>query len=144
MNEHSFIKSVHRYLSPDVFKWKIHDTFAGGVPDSFYAGPAGILFVEYKYIKKLPVRDNTLLKTSLSVNQIQWLNRMTDFNQRAAVVIGCEDTAVILLDKQWTTNISKSYYIEHAIPRKSVATWIEATCLQEVNHDQGRKSASAR
>ncbi len=144
MNEHSFIKSVHRYLSPDVFKWKIHDTYTGGVPDSFYAGPAGILFVEYKYIKKLPARNDTLLRTSLSPLQIQWLNKMVDFNQRAAVVIGCEESAIILLEKQWTTNISKSYYMEHAVPRKDIASWIQTTCLQEVRNEQGRESPNGR
>lgn len=129
MNEHSFIKSVHRYLPLDLFKWKIHDTFAGGVPDSFYAGPAGILFVEYKYVKKLPKRDSSILKTSLSPQQIQWLNRMTDFNQRAAVVIGCEDTAIILENKIWESPLTKLYYVQRAVPRKAVAEWITSVCL---------------
>lgn len=129
MNEHSFIKSVHRYLPLDLFKWKIHDTFAGGVPDSFYAGPAGILFVEYKYVKKLPKRDSSILKTSLSPQQIQWLNRMTDFNQRAAVVIGCEDTAIILENKIWESPLTKLYYVQRAVPRKAVAEWIASVCL---------------
>jgi hypothetical protein len=88
MNEHGFIKSVHRYLPPDVFIWKIHDTFAGGVPDAFYAGPAGILFVEYKYVKKLPARNTTALKTTLSAQQALWLDRMVNCKQHAALVIG--------------------------------------------------------
>ena len=143
MNEHSFIKSVHRYLSPDVFKWKIHDTYTGGVPDAMYGGPAGLLFVEYKYVKKLPAKDTTLLRTSLSVQQVNWLDRLSSFKQRSAVVIGCEDTAVILLDGKWTANISKSYYLEHAISRKNVAEWIEAMCLQEVTNDRGQAITNA-
>ena len=89
MNEYGFIKSVHSYLPPELFKWKIHDTFAGGVPDAFYAGPSGILFAEYKYVKQVPKRDSSVLKTSLSVQQKLWLDRMVDFNQRAVVIIGC-------------------------------------------------------
>ena len=62
MNEHGFIKSVHRHLPTDIFSWKIHDTFTGGVPDAMYAGPAGILFVEYKYTKlpkkPTPINNN--------------------------------------------------------------------------------------
>lgn len=129
MNEHSFIRSVHRYLPLELFKWKIHDTFAGGVPDTFYAGPSSILFVEYKYVKKLPKRDSSTLKTSLSPQQIQWLNRMTDFNQRAAVVIGCEETAVILENKEWENPLSKLEYLKRAVPRKAVAEWIASVCL---------------
>ena len=124
MNEHSFIKSVHRYLPSDFFKWKIHDTYTSGVPDTFYAGPAGILFVEYKYVKNLPKKDSTCVKTTLSYLQIQWLNRMVEFNQNAALVIGCEDTAVILTNKEWVNDLTKKEYLERAIPRKHVATWI--------------------
>ena len=72
MNEHGFVRSVHRQLSPDVFVWKINDKYAGGVPDAFYAGPARCLFIEYKYVK-LPKRDTTLVKTSLSEQQKLWL-----------------------------------------------------------------------
>lgn len=129
MNEHSFIKSVHRYLPSHLFKWKIHDTYTGGVPDSFYAGPAGILFVEYKYVKTLPAKDSTAIKTTLSPLQAQWLNRMLDFNQRAALVIGCEDTAVILTNKEWVATFTKKDYVARAVPRKQVATWITESCL---------------
>lgn len=129
MNEHSFIKSVHRYLPPDLFKWKIHDTYTGGVPDSFYAGPAGILFVEYKYVKKLPVKNTTTLKTTLSPQQVQWLNRMHDFGQKAAVVIGCEDSAIVLTDKKWELPLTKETYVKQAIPRKEIAIWISRMCL---------------
>ena len=34
MNEHSFVRSIHNALHPDVYKWKIHDTYTGGVPDA--------------------------------------------------------------------------------------------------------------
>ena len=114
MNEHSFIKSVHRRLPPEIFKWKIHDTFTGGVPDVMYGGPSGILFVEYKYVPKLPVKDSTLIKTTLAPNQIQWLNRMKDCNQKTAVIIGIEKNAIILA-KSFTANITKEYYNEHRV-----------------------------
>jgi len=143
VNEHSFIKSVHRYLPSDVFRWKIHDTFTGGVPDAMYGGPAGLLFIEYKYVPKLPVKESTLIKTSLNAQQIKWLDRLSSFGQRTAVVIGCEDTAIILTDGQWTENISRAYYLAHSITRKHVADWIEAMCKQEVSNDAGQNAAGA-
>lgn len=131
MNEHSFIKSVHRSLHNNVFRWKIHDTYAGGVPDAFYMGPAGSLWAEYKYIKQLPVRDNTNLRIGLSLLQIEWLNRLTEYGHNACLIVGCENTAIILTDKQWEQNISKKYYSEHCVPRKEVAVWIESICLPD-------------
>jgi hypothetical protein len=129
MNEYGFIKSVHRYLPPELFKWKIHDTFAGGVPDAFYAGPSGILFAEYKYVKQVPKRDSSVLKTSLSVQQKLWLDRMVDFNQRAVVIIGCEELAIVIHNKEWNAPLFKSEYVKRAVSRKEVADWIAGVCL---------------
>lgn len=88
MNEHSFVKAVHRKLPPEVYKWKIHDTYTGGVPDAMYAGPAGLLFVEYKYLKSLPKKPTTPIKTGLSALQIQWLEQMYVYKVLAIVIIG--------------------------------------------------------
>lgn len=142
MNEHSFIKSVHRRLPPELFKWKIHDTYTGGVPDVMYGGPAGILFVEYKYVPKLPVRESTLIKTTLAPLQINWLNRMVDCGQNAALIVGIEKHALIILGKDWTANISKRYYIEHQLTIPQLCTWIERQCTVggQVNERQGRSN----
>ncbi len=96
MNEHSFVKAVHRKLPPEVYKWKIHDTYTGGVPDAMYAGPAGLLFVEYKYLKSLPKKPTTPIKTGLSELQIIWLERMLLYNVLALVIIGSPSGAVML------------------------------------------------
>ena len=127
MNEHSFIKSIHNSLHPDVYKWKIHDTYTGGVPDAMYAGSHSVLFVEYKYIKTLPKRNSTNLRHSLSQLQLNWLNRVNRAAQ-TALIIGAENTGIILVS-DFSANISKMNYIEHAISRKGIAKWIyEQTC----------------
>ena len=139
MNEHSFIRSVHRYLSPEVYSWKIHDTYTGGVPDAMYCGPSGLLFVEYKYIKLLPKRADTLIRHSLSELQLQWLERING-PARAALVIGVEDTAIII-PSDFSTNISKLQYIEQNISRHDVAKWIyEVTHLGRANHENGQRA----
>ena len=125
MNEHSFVRSIHRYLPPEVFSWKIHDTYTGGVPDAMYCGPAGLLFVEYKYVPTLPKRDDTLIRHSLSELQIQWLERVSG-PATAALVIGVEKTAVIL-KRDFAQNISRMHYLEQNITRQDVAEWIYST-----------------
>lgn len=122
MNEHSFVRSIHKALSPDVYKWKIHDTYTGGVPDAMYAGPAGTLFVEYKYVKQLPAKDSTVIRHSLSPLQIAWLERMKH-STKVALILGVEDTALIILD-DFSANIYKQNYIEHAVNRNQVAQFI--------------------
>ena len=51
MDEHGYIRSVTRHLPNDRYQWKIHDSYAGGVPDWFYEGHKQDLWVEWKYIK---------------------------------------------------------------------------------------------
>jgi hypothetical protein len=131
MNEHSFIRAVHGHLPPEVFRWKIHDTFAGGVPDAFYAGPASTLFVEYKYVKAFPKRPTSPIKTTLSAQQIHWLNAMHQYSQPVAVVIGCEKQAVILQNKAWDSTLSKEEFLSQAITFNNVSVWIH----NKVSHD---------
>jgi len=102
-------------------------------------GPAGSLWVEYKYIKQLPIRDKTNLKTSLNLLQIEWLNNLYDYNHKACLIIGIENTAIILEDKMWLENISKQFYVENCIPRKEVAQWIESICLPDIYEQQGKE-----
>lgn len=74
MTEHSFIRSIHRKLPKEIYTWKIHDTYAGGIPDAFYAGPAGILFVEYKYVRKSTAKESLKIPFEISPVQVQWFD----------------------------------------------------------------------
>jgi hypothetical protein len=130
LNEHSFIKSIHKRLHPDVYKWKIHDTYTGGVPDAMYSGPGGVLFVEYKYIKAFPKWDTTAIKTSVSVLQLQWLERMNTAAS-ATLVVGVEDSAVIITSKFiiWCANIHIANIISRPISREDVTNWVRDEVL---------------
>ena len=136
MNEHGFVRSVHRQLSPDIFVWKINDKYAGGVPDAFYAGPARCLFIEYKYVK-LPKRDTTLVKTSLSEQQKLWLDRMSGMDKHVALVIGSV-LGNIIIDKNWDYPVTSELFRRHAVSTKAVAQWISAFCLdQGYDYEEG-------
>lgn len=137
MNEHSFVRSVHKSLHPDVYKWKIHDTYTGGVPDAMYAGPAGTLFVEYKYVKSLPKKDTTVIRHSLSALQCAWLERMKT-STPVALILGVEDTALIIVD-DFSANIVKSAYLEQCIPRKQVAQWIYDAIYSGRAHEKNKR-----
>jgi|688.fasta_scaffold1437507_1 hypothetical protein len=140
MTEHGFIRAVHARLSPSLFRWKICDKFAGGVPDAFYAGPAGTLFVEYKYLKALPKRNNTAVNTCLTPQQILWLNTMHKFNHPVALVIGVADQAVILTCGAWNSVLSKQQFQQLAIPKNDVAVWIEQACLKKKTYAMNLKN----
>ena len=122
MNEHSFVKAVHRKLSPDVYRWKIHDTYTGGVPDAMYAGPAGLVFVEYKYLKSLPRKPTTPIKTGLSALQIQWLQRMSVYKVLAIVIIG-SPYGIAILTEQFQQTLT-THHFNRGLNVAKVATFI--------------------
>ena len=67
--EKTFIAKIHKALSKEIYRWKINDAYHGGVPDVYYSGLAGCVFVEYKYHKKIPVLiEIELIEPSLYFN----------------------------------------------------------------------------
>ena len=129
MNEHSFVKSVHRKLPVDLYKWKIHDSYTNGVPDAMYAGNKAILFIEYKYVPKLPSKKDTVVKLGLSGLQIQWLNNFVDLGHNVAVVVGTEGKNVLIMeDKTWNTPPSKENFLKNAIKTPDLQDYILNVC----------------
>ena len=129
MNEHSFVKSVHRKLPIDLYKWKIHDSYTNGVPDAMYAGDKGILFIEYKYVPALPKIKTTPIKINLSKLQLQWLDNFVDMGHNAVVVVGTEDKNVLILqDKQWNKPISKENFLKKAVKLPDLSNFILNVC----------------
>ena len=124
MNEHSFIRSVHRQLPDSVYKWKINDPYSGGVADAYYSDSGGDIWVEYKYLKVLPKRDTTCVKYGLTPTQILWLNNRHAEGRNVAVVVGSVEGHVILTDGEWDKPLSKSDFIRRAIDTNAVGAYI--------------------
>lgn len=124
MNEHSFIKAIHKSLPAEVYRWKIHDTFTGGVPDTLYAGPSGILFIEYKWLKSLPKRKSTPINLGLSQLQINWLDKFHSYNQNVAVAVGYPEGVLLFTNKDWTKDINVANIQNYSLSRKDYISFI--------------------
>ena len=133
MNEHSYIRSVNRHKTNDLYYWKINDNFAGGVPDSFYEGAANDLWIEYKYINIFPKRPDTLIdlthKKYLSPVQQRWLERRHEKRQDAWVIAGCEHGGVIFRGLSWQTPITASDFLPQCLPQKEILRQITEYCM---------------
>ena len=124
MNEHSFIRAIHKSLPAEVYRLKIHDTFTGGVPDTLYAGPSGILFVEYKWLKSLPKKESTLINLGLSQLQISWLDKFHSYNQNVAVAVGYSGGVLLFTNKDWTKGINVANIQKYSLSRKDYISFI--------------------
>jgi len=129
MNEHSFIKSVHTNVSRDVFVWKILDKYQGGVPDTFYSGPSGYLFIEYKYQTKLPKKSTTKIKIALTELQRTWLSRAQSHRHLTYIVLG-SPAGVYITDDITEKEITKKRLVEESITKKEFISRIEMVCLK--------------
>jgi hypothetical protein len=94
MTETSYIRRLHKKLPKEIYRWKIKDDYAGGVPDAWYSSRKGNLFVEYKYVPSLPKRDTTLIKAALSELQFLWLTERQEEGVNVGVVVGSPDGGV--------------------------------------------------
>lgn len=99
--ENRFIQAVHRLLTADVYRMKNHNPYNSGIPDCWYSGAKGDLWVEYKFIA-LPKRDTTVIdlvsgaSPVLSVLQQQWLIGRDAEGRNVGVIIGAAQGGVWL------------------------------------------------
>ena len=121
--ETSFIASVHKKfgVSKPYFE-KTNNPFRAGTPDVYYSGEAGALWVEYKFIPRIP--RSTEILPDLSARQSRWLNDRFAEGRNVAVVLGTPDGAVIYRDLEWCKPLSGTELAARLVSREEVAQWI--------------------
>lgn len=125
MNEHSFIRSIHRRLPKDIYAWKINDNYQGGVADAYYSRRGGgDIWVEYKYIPALPKRQHTLVQFNLSELQKDWLRERNLDGRTVAVVVGSPAGSLILPGTAWEENVTSDDFIRNAVDTAGVVAYI--------------------
>lgn len=117
MKEPQFITKIHRLLPDTVYRWKIHDRFHRGIPDAWYSGVRGDLWIEYKFVQQLPKRCIT---PRLTPSQLTWLGDRAKENKQLAVVIGDPSEAIVLTNEAWRHSTPITQRLTH----REVATWI--------------------
>lgn len=116
MRESEYTRAVNKGLPKEVYTWKVSDRFTAGVPDSWYSGDKGDLWIEYKFAQKIPKK----VKPKLSALQAKWLNGRSAQGRSVAVIVGSPAGAVVLEDGAW--NHSTEW--QSLISMKEVRAWI--------------------
>tara|TARA_B100000941_G_scaffold91734_1_gene63654 strand:+ start:2028 stop:2429 length:402 start_codon:yes stop_codon:yes gene_type:complete len=130
MQERQFITKVHKNLSSDIYKWKINDSYTGGVPDCFYTGPAGHCFVEYKYKKELPKRDTTLINFNLSVLQAIWLTERNKQGVPCYLVVAVGNLVVITQNFEKANKYLTSEFLEDSMTFEDFVAKLTKMCVE--------------
>lgn len=107
--ENTFIASVHRHLPTGLYHMKNHNQYNGGIPDVWYSGPAGDLWIEYKFVA-LPKRDNTIISIELSELQKNWLRARHTEGRTVGVIVGCKEGGVWFPSLSWETESTSAQF----------------------------------
>jgi len=141
--ENTFIKSIHRML-PNVYAEKMANPWRAGTADVWYSGKRGDLWIEYKFIERIP-RSKEILP-ELTPRQLRWLCDRFDEGRNVAVVLGTPTGGVIYRNPQeWTTPLTPVDFQAKQVTKKEIAEWISrqvgaSACLSPAQSLQLRAS----
>ena len=122
--ETTFSKGVLAHIPRNVYHMKNNNPYLGGVPDLWFSGNSADLWVEVKYLPRVPRRDSVVPTELLSKLQAQWLERRHKEGRQVAVIIGCPDGGVVLPGVTWRDEISATSFVERIQSRPALAQWI--------------------
>lgn len=129
--ENTFRGSVHKYLPKALYHVKMNNGYVAGIPDDWYSGNRGDLWVEYKFLPKTPLRADVSPTKLLTTLQVLWLNARYEEGRSVAVVIGCPDGGVIMRDQEWMWDYTPQMFRDRLVPRQAIAQWITHTTTRE-------------
>ena len=101
--------------------------YTGGTPDMYYSGRSGDLWVEFKFIERIPKTVN--VEPNVSGLQFDWLMGRHGEGRNVALIVGCKTGGVIIRAPAFCDPISPSEFVSRMLPRDEIAAWIrEQTC----------------
>lgn len=127
--ENTFIASVHKYLT-QTYHEKMFNPYRSGTPDVWYSGTKTDLWIEYKFIAKMPVKTDIELK--LTELQKQWLKARYLEGRNVAVICGCKQGGVVFTDCLWENPIPVNNFLKQLKDRLGVAMWIHNQISKEL------------
>lgn len=125
--ETTFYQSIHRLLPKEIHREKMCNPFLAGTPDVWYSAPGADMWVEYKWIPKIP--RSSVIALGLTPRQSLWLNSRHQEGRNVAVVVGCPAGAAIFTGGAWDMILDTEQVTSMLVTRHEVAAFItEVTC----------------
>lgn len=104
---------------------KMNNPYSSGTADSWYSGKGGDLWIEYKFLPRIPQRGSVSPTKLLSALQLEWLTERYEEGRNVAVVIGCPTGGVLLLDRLWEVELTAAKFTSLIRSRSDLASWIK-------------------
>ena len=124
--ETRFIASVHEHLPVSLHREKMNNPYRGGTADVWYSGERADLWIEYKFLPRLPVRS--AITADLTALQLAWLSGRYEEGRNVWVIIGCKAGGMMLTNKRWETPVAVLTFKQSLWTRKELARRIATHC----------------
>lgn len=118
--ENTFIASIHRLLPVEVYRQKNHNPYNSGIPDCWYSGVGGDLWVEYKFVD-LPKRGISPVPINLSELQKSWIRRRYAEGRNVGVIVGCKGGGVWFPGVLWEDSTTKADFEDQLLGRLALS-----------------------
>lgn len=123
--ETTFYTSIHKLLDKRLHREKMNNPYRSGTADVWYSGTADDLWVEYKYVTKVPKMAPIMVHKELSAQQLLWLQGRYEEGRNVVVILGTPLGAWIYQGRDWETlGVSAADLKIHGRSKQEVADYI--------------------
>jgi len=126
--ETTFIAAVNNHIPKSVYRMKNNNQYTGGIADVWYSGRDNDLWVEYKYLPRVPTRVDIDVMKLLSPLQQAWLRDRRMEGRNVAVILGCPEGGVVLTDRQWELELTIQNFRTLLRSKQELGEWIFQQC----------------
>lgn len=127
--ENSLIAAVHRHLPDELHKEKMANPYRKGTADVWYSGCKADLWVEYKWLPRVPARADVALHRLPEPLQARWLRGRHREGRSVALVVGCPGGAAWLPGLSWDCEISAAAFRAMLTTKRDLAAIIQRHTL---------------
>lgn len=123
--ETNFRLKIEKRLPRMLHREKMNNPYRGGTADSWYSGRGGDLWVEYKFLPRVPQRGIIDAKRmDLTALQQQWLRGRYEEGRNVAVICGTLVGGVIMRDLEWEVGLTVDQFNGRTVKIDDLSYWI--------------------
>lgn len=127
--ETNFSNALRDALPEGIYSMKNNNDYTSGIPDVWFSGKKGDLWVEMKFVPKLPKRVPLRPYELLSALQEKWLRERYEEGRNVAVIIGCKRKArlegILLRDLAWEKDIDPQNFDALILSKSELVSFIK-------------------
>lgn len=127
--ETRFYTAVHKLLPTELHREKMANPYRGGTADVWYSGTADDLWVEYKWLAKVPVKASIRVYQLLSQLQLRWLQDRRQEGRNVVVILGSPDGAWIYEHGMWEADLPVAVFTAGRKTKQQVADYIRSRTM---------------